>query len=341
MSRVFFLQILFYAAGTWGASDPLTLKPVADTYLSADYAGVAKGRGKRDELQIYSKAKHLQFRALLRFDLDQIKRPPGRAVLRVHGWNILRPKKGTELIRCHAVVRPWSEALATWDVSRKGEEWANLGGDWDPVAVAGCNLTTTLGGQKGHWFHFDVTRLVQEWIMKRRPNYGLVIMLGSDLTGEIRLRSREAGQNQPELVLGWNRPVPTGEGMVPGHKISPYGKKVKLEPTWNMSSLNQVKVGVPFKMTLKVRGGVTPYTFSAKGLPEGVSLSKEGELSGTASKVGRFPIGFVCAGADKKSSNQRMTLVVVDAAAKVVGGKKPSTEQPPQKKKKREVEEEE
>ncbi|MCZ7649140.1 MAG: DNRLRE domain-containing protein [Planctomycetota bacterium] len=304
----------------------MTLHPVADTYLSASHTGRPGDRGKRDEFQIYGQANEQQFRALLRFDLSQIKAPPAQAFLRVYAWNIGRPKK-TELIRCHPLVREWTEEWASWDLCQEGDQWANAGGDWDPVAVSGCNVTVEMGGESGWWLEFDVTPLVQLWVAKRRPNYGVALMLDSGSTSEVRCRSREKGANPPELVLAYAKPLTPGRGMVLGSKIPPYGKPVNLDPVWTMESLNQARVGEPFTQKLLVRGGARPYVFSARGVPDGFTVSEDGVLAGTGQKAGRFSLEVTCAGADKRRANKRLEFVVAEAVAAAGAGNPLAAEQ--------------
>lgn len=300
---------LLLGATAWAMSDPMVLHPTDDTYLTVGHTGLPGGRATRDEVQIYGKPNGKQFRALLKFDVSKIKVAPTQAILRLYAWNVLRPKS-TELIRCHRVVRDWSEKFASWDMCNKEDYWANLGGDWDARAIAGCNVVTTMGGQKGFWLDFDVTPIVQMWVAKRMPNYGFILMLEEGSGSELRIRSKDNATNKPELKLGWRAKLERGGGMVPGHKIKPYGKPVKLEPVWAQKTLNMVKVGQEFTQKLKVRAGAKPYKFSARGLPEGVTLSETGELAGTPTKDGRFPITFTVTGADRKRAIQRMDLVV-------------------------------
>lgn len=318
--------LILWAAPGFALTDPATLNPAEDTYLSADHTGKPGGRGERNEFQIYGVANEKQFRALLRFDLGEVKAPPAAAILRVHAWNVGRPQK-TELIRCHAVVRAWDEKNASWDQCLADDQWTRPGADWDPIAVAGCNVTAQMGGESGYWLDFDVTALVQEWVLKRRPNYGLLLMFDPECTAEVRCRSKEATANPPELKLAWATQLTRGGGMVPGHKIKPYGQPVKLEPIWGTTALNMARLGEAFTQKMLVRGGAKPYTFSATGLPEGVALSADGVLSGKVDKEGRFPISITCAGADGKRATQRLELVV-QKPADVAAGKKDEEKKP-------------
>jgi hypothetical protein len=49
-------------------------------------------------------------------------------------------------------------------------------------------------------------------------------------------------------------------------------------------------VGTPVSLTLSASGGTTPYTFSATGLPTGLSISSSGVISGTPTTAGTFSV---------------------------------------------------
>src|SRR5687768_2523579 len=165
---IFFAATVCFSAET----DPMVIAPSDDTYLSATHTGKPGGRGESKEFQIYGNPDHKQFRALLKFDLAEVKRPPSQAILRVHAWNVGSPKK-SELIRCHPILRDWNEKHASWDQSLADDQWMNAGGDFDTIAVSGSNINAQMSGEKGYWLEFDVTPLVQAWVLKRRPNHGV------------------------------------------------------------------------------------------------------------------------------------------------------------------------
>jgi len=313
---------VFLVSSVLCGEDPLSLKPTDDTFLSVEHTGAPAGRGERNEFQIYGQPKKNQFRALLKFDLSEVKAPPAAAILRLYAWNCGSPKK-SELIRCHAVVRDWSEKSASWDMCLEADQWVNPGGDWDPTPVSGFLVNTNMGGEKGYWLDFDVTALVQAWVLKRRPNFGMVLMFDPDCTAEIRCRSKENGANGPELKLAWNAKLDRGPGMVMGDKIKPYGDPVKMEPVWTTLSLTVVKVGTAFSQKIGAKGGVRPYKFSAGTLPEGVKFSEDGVLSGTPVKEGKFPVQLVCTdGAGKKVTKSfELTVQAANAAAAVADAK--------------------
>lgn len=48
--------------------------------------------------------------------------------------------------------------------------------------------------------------------------------------------------------------------------------------------------GVPFSFQLKVTGGTSPYTWTAAGLPPGLTIASNGAISGTPTGPGSFPV---------------------------------------------------
>jgi large repetitive protein len=55
-------------------------------------------------------------------------------------------------------------------------------------------------------------------------------------------------------------------------------------------SLSDGKVGVPYSGQLSATGGTPPYTYTGSGLPDGLSLSPSGAISGTPATAGKFSL---------------------------------------------------
>jgi len=56
------------------------------------------------------------------------------------------------------------------------------------------------------------------------------------------------------------------------------------------ANLANGSVGIPYESVVSVTGGLGPYTFTATGLPPGLSLSPTGTLSGTPTTAGPFTV---------------------------------------------------
>jgi hypothetical protein len=56
------------------------------------------------------------------------------------------------------------------------------------------------------------------------------------------------------------------------------------------NSLPAARVGVPYSASVKASGGVAPFTWKAAGLPVGLSISADGQISGTPKESGSASI---------------------------------------------------
>ena len=64
---------------------------------------------------------------------------------------------------------------------------------------------------------------------------------------------------------------------------------LKVNALWNLSlTPPQATVGVAFSHSQVIGGGTPPYTFSASGLPSGLTISKAGVISGTPTNSGNY-----------------------------------------------------
>ncbi|MCW8133658.1 MAG: DNRLRE domain-containing protein, partial [Planctomycetota bacterium] len=154
------------------AGEPLEVPAAKDvTAYSANAAEQWKGEGARENVQI-GFSKDGQMRVFLAFDLaDAAARPCGAAVLHLQTEECW-PNKDAATIQVHRLLRPFSESVATWGHSMEGDQWANPGGDFDPVPVCGRRLTKKEEGKVLKEIEIDVTPLVQAWLAMRFPNYG-------------------------------------------------------------------------------------------------------------------------------------------------------------------------
>ena len=85
-------------------------------------------------------------------------------------------------------------------------------------------------------------------------------------------------------------------------------------PTLSLSgSLSDGKVGVPYAGQISASGGTAPYTFSGSGLPDGLSLSLSGGISGTPGTAGKFAI--TATATDSKGVTGKGTFAITIAPA--------------------------
>ncbi len=87
-------------------------------------------------------------------------------------------------------------------------------------------------------------------------------------------------------------------------------------PTLAEAPLAETTVGVSYSATLGASGGTTPYTFSAQGLPPGLTLaSGSGSLSGTPTAPGDFQVQVTVQSANGKEATRAFTLKVYPAVS--------------------------
>lgn len=73
-----------------------------------------------------------------------------------------------------------------------------------------------------------------------------------------------------------------------------------------------------YSVPLDASGGVAPYTFSATGLPQGLTISRSGVISGIPAVVGQFTITATVTDSQGMSSSKQLFLTVFGVASLVV-----------------------
>jgi hypothetical protein len=69
-------------------------------------------------------------------------------------------------------------------------------------------------------------------------------------------------------------------------------------------------IGVAYTGSLSATGGVQPYSFTAAGLPDGLTLSAAGAVSGTPTTAGTFTVNAVVTDAAKATAKQTYTIKI-------------------------------
>jgi hypothetical protein len=85
------------------------------------------------------------------------------------------------------------------------------------------------------------------------------------------------------------------------------------KPAISTTSLASGRVGTSYSATLSGTDGRSPYTWSASGIPSGLSMSTAGVISGTpvaASAIGVHSVTIVLSDANSKSTSKTLTLTI-------------------------------
>jgi subtilisin family serine protease len=81
-------------------------------------------------------------------------------------------------------------------------------------------------------------------------------------------------------------------------------------PSITTSALPNGSVDAAYTASLAAVGGSAPYTWSATGLPAGLSLSNDGTLSGTPESAGSSTATFTVTGADALASSRTLSITI-------------------------------
>jgi hypothetical protein len=153
-------------------------------------------------------------RGLLRFNLSTI---PANAIIldaTMQLWVETVPDSDIN-ISIHRLTENWDEGYqdtavavdgVTWDVADTDPlvDWVD-GGEFDPLSY---NLTTVYTTESNVWHDFNITTLVQEWVVDT-PNYGLIMKHSDEPPNNERARFTSddgaAGQ-RPRFVISYSVP---------------------------------------------------------------------------------------------------------------------------------------
>ncbi|HWC97775.1 MAG TPA: putative Ig domain-containing protein [Candidatus Sulfopaludibacter sp.] len=77
------------------------------------------------------------------------------------------------------------------------------------------------------------------------------------------------------------------------------------------TTLDNATAGIAYAASVAATGGVTPYTFSASGLPAGLTMSSSGAISGTTVAAGPATVTVTVKDGSGTTASQNLTLTVV------------------------------
>jgi hypothetical protein len=175
---------------------------VADTFLDQVLANTV--RGSYDPLYL-----ELGYTPLIRFAIFQSEGGPVPNNATIQSAT-LALNKGyyNETLRLNAMLKPWVESQATWNVSQSGVTWtvpgaAGAGSDYQSAADA----SVAVGFNPG-WVTFDVTPRVSQWSVGGSTNYGWRMSQASTTAGNNKVfdSSEEAANTtlRPKLTIVYN-----------------------------------------------------------------------------------------------------------------------------------------
>jgi hypothetical protein len=125
------------------------------------------------------------------------------------------------------------------------------------------------------------------------PQGGVTVTLVSDtpniasVPNNVNIPQNASTVNVPILGVAAGGPATiTASSSVAGIASGSIKVTVVLGVSITTSALNSGTVGTPYTATVSASGGVAPLTFTATGLPAGLSISSDGKISGTPTAAG-------------------------------------------------------
>ena len=145
-------------------------------------------------------------RPLLQFDLSAIS---ANATIRSARLELRQTRLDTAgAVAVHRMTGDWIEGTgnsggtadgATWETHDASSPWQQPGGEFSSAIYA---LSNVVNGTT--WAAWDVTTLVQEWVSKTVPNYGIVL-IGDSQIARAEFASRETNNppDAPKLTISY------------------------------------------------------------------------------------------------------------------------------------------
>jgi hypothetical protein len=196
----------------------LTLQAGVNGYMAAtdttlDSWEPATPQGDDRDLRLFfsrTQANTTSKSPVLRFGMDFL---PAGAFIQQANLRLYVPDAPTHDLRgeVRGLLRPWSEAGATWNESAGGQAWAQPGAqalNLDHSTWASATRQIITGEQ---WYVFDVTALAANWVRNPGQNYGMILFArtgDSEANVEVQFASREHPDPalRPQLVITYGIP---------------------------------------------------------------------------------------------------------------------------------------
>ncbi|WP_211316905.1 beta strand repeat-containing protein, partial [Pararhodobacter aggregans] len=145
--------------------------------------------------------------------------------------------------------------------------------------------------------------------------YDLVVSIGgTDVTATV-VSDTQATFVTPALIAG-PYTVQLSKGITPSTSFC-CSVQVAFSlfdpPALSVASLPDGQVGAAYSQTITATSGATPYAFAATGLPDGLSMSSAGTISGTPTEAGTFSVTLTVT--DNNTLQDSLTLPLIIAKA--------------------------
>jgi RHS repeat-associated protein len=205
-----------------------------------------------------SKAKYVEngetqlARTLLQFNLSAI---PTSSYLTSATIGLYSAKEATNVIQVdlHDVGRSWGlPYYPSWKYAEYGKGgtaglWTAPGGDYGKSMSSPASIKTSERGTKAGWWKFtgpDLTWLVQRWLTKTVPNYGVLLKLNGG-TVECCIERRvewesSTGVNKPYLSVTYIPPAPTDSKLTSPTDGTKTAKRFLLTAAWEHAGVEGV-----------------------------------------------------------------------------------------------------
>jgi hypothetical protein len=108
-----------------------------------------------------------------------------------------------DTLTLNAVLKPWVEAEATWNIARNGVPWSAPGAGGVGTDYVGTADATASAGFNPGWVSFDVTTRVRQWADGIGTNYGWRILQATASNSEKLFESSESASAslRPKLTI--------------------------------------------------------------------------------------------------------------------------------------------